>query len=130
MGFLLKNVNSVLKVMKSEPVGREQGKVGIQYDVSTSGFLCLREALQHRTLSFSVTGRSAELNRWKRGLGFVSFCIPFVFLTVLSTVLLYRISSILDLVSPSYVPPNYRYPHLSICLVRIFPSGSVIFILR
>lgn len=76
-------MNSVLKVMKSEPVGREQGKRGIQHAVSTSGFLRLREALQHRTLSFSVIGRSAEPYGWKSGLGFVSFSIPFVFLTVL-----------------------------------------------
>lgn len=79
MGFLLKkNVNSVLKVMKSEPVGREQGKRGIQHGVSTSGFLRLREALQHRTcLSQSLAAvQSIWMEEWFRFcFFFYTFCI-------------------------------------------------------
>lgn len=60
MGFLLKNVNSVLKVLKSKPVGKEQGKMGIHHDMSASVLLCSREALQRRILCFLCSGHSVE----------------------------------------------------------------------
>lgn len=58
--FRKKKVNSVFKVVKSEPVRREQGKMGSQHGMSTSVFLRSREALQHRILCFLATVLSAE----------------------------------------------------------------------
>lgn len=106
--LLLKKMSSVLKVMKSGPVGGKQGKMEIQLGIS-SVRLSSREALQHRILLVLGHWTRCSVFRIEEECGFRFFWYTsFVYLIILETVPSYRILSVLNFASLSLVAQNHK----------------------